>query len=178
MTKIDPASLSARWRVVRADPVRFEELFELYRSSREYFDYFSLDATKERLYRDMTMLPDGCSSEQKHFLAYYDNGVLTAILDLIEGFPSARICYIGLFMVSAGLAGCGVGTAVITELCAALSRLGFEAVRLAYGKQYAQAAHFWTKNGFVPLREAVDDEYGRLIVAQKDLRCQPDSAAC
>lgn len=169
MNTILPQKLSKGYRVIKADQADFDALVALYRSNRSYFDYFSLTPTKERLVEDMTMLPDGCTKEQKYFLAYYDEDRPTAILDLIEGYPDSGTCYIGLFMVDAALHGCGVGTRIITELCVALGELGYKALRLAYGKRYESAARFWSKNGFVPLREAMHEEYGELIVAERQL---------
>ena len=169
MSRIVPEKLSRVYRVIQAKPTDASGLLELYQSNRSYFEYFAIDSSEERLIEDMTILPDGCNEEHKHFLAYYDGGEPVAILDLIEGYPSERICYIGLFMVRAELHGQGIGSGIITELCDNLKSLDFEAVRLAYGRDYSQGLHFWTKNGFVPLREAVHDEYGELIVAQREL---------
>ena len=169
MIHIKPQELSQKYRVVDAQTVDLEELFALYCSNRFYFTYFSLPVTREQLIKDMNILPDGCEKAQKHFLAYYDKERLIAILDLIEGYPDEKTCYIGMLMVAKELHRQGIGTAVITELCDALSKLGYEAVRLAYGKHYDQAASFWTKNGFVPEKEAWLEEYGELIVAQKML---------
>ena len=169
MTRIIPDKLSHSFRVVRMEPDSAGELTELYSSNSYYFEYFSIEPTEERLREDMTILPDDCGSEQKFFLAYYDGDRPVAILDLIEGYPSADVCYIGLFMVSAELTGRGLGARVITELCEALKSMGFCWVRLAYGKYYERAARFWTKNGFVPMREAVHEVYGDLIVAQREL---------
>ena len=160
---------SEKYTVAEASNENFEELFELYRSNREYFEYFSLEPAKERLYRDMTMLPDGCSAAQKHFLTFRRGGRPIALLDLIESYPDDDTCYIGLFMVRAELSGRGIGTDIIGELCDSLKKAGFKALRLAYGKRYEKAAGFWTKNGFVPVREAELEEYGELIVAEKSL---------
>ena len=167
--KITPDQLSDSYRVIRAEACDFEALYALYRSNASYFQYFGIDPAREELRRDMTMLPEGCEREQKHFFMYRDGGEPLALLDLIEGYPDEHTCYIGLFMVHAKRSDQGAGTRIITELCAALKALGFDELRLAYGKRYLHAAHFWTKNGFVPLREAKLEKYGELIVARRDL---------
>lgn len=167
---IIPESLSEKYRVVNADTVGSERLYALYQSNQGYFDAFGLTPSMEGLVRDMTMRPNGCAQEQKHFLAYFDGERLTAILDLISGYPDGDTCYIGLFMVDAAQHGRGIGTEIITELCAALYKSGYHAVRLAYGKHYMSAKNFWTKNGFLPIREAVHEEYGEVIVAQREQR--------
>jgi len=168
MKRIVPEELSARYRVIPADRCDRRDIYRLYKSNEYYFEYFSIEPTEERLYRDMTMRPDGCSAEQKHFLAYCDGDPI-AILDLIEGYPDDSICYIGLFMVRVDLTGQGIGSSMIFDLCKALGRMGFESIRLAYGKNYDKAARFWTKNGFIPIREALHEEYGELIVADRNL---------
>lgn len=167
MMQICPEKLSDRYRVVDANNIGFEELYALYRSNKSYFDHFSLPPSRERLVRDMTMLPDGCSKEQKHFLAFFDGDRLTAIMDLISGYPDEQTCYIGLFMVAAELHGRGIGTEIITGLCDALGKTGCKALRLAYGKDYPAAGGFWTKNAFVPIKEVVLEEYGEVIAAQR-----------
>lgn len=168
-----PDILSESYRVLPAVQVDFDALFALYRSNASYFSYFSMEPTEERLRRDMTMLPDGCAPGQKHFLVYLDGDVPIALIDLIAGYPDATACYIGLFMVHADRTRRGVGTRIIHELCSTLASLGYENVRLAYGKHYEWAKSFWTKNGFSPLREGFLDEYGELIVAQRPCKMVP-----
>ena len=168
-SRIQPDRLSSVYRTVDATSVDPDRLYALYSSNQYYFAYFGMEPGRERLRLDMTMRPDGCSPQQKHFIAYCMGEEPIAILDLIEGYPDRDTCYIGLFMVHDSYSGRGIGNSVISELCAALQRLGFSAVRLAYGKDYTKAAHFWTKNGFVPLREALHEEYGNLIVAERRL---------
>lgn len=160
-------ALSRRYRAVEVCASDAHGLYELYRSNTQYFEYFSLDGSLDELIRDMTMLPDGCTREQKHFVAYYDGDRPVALLDLIEAYPDDQTCYIGLFMVRAGLGGQGIGSALISELCEALHGLGYTKLRLAYGRDYARAAHFWVKNGFIPVKEATHDVYGELIVAER-----------
>lgn len=170
MKRITARQLSDTYRVIEADQADFEALFALYRSNQSYFDYFSLPLTREHLRKDMTILPDGCHREQKRFLVYCDQKRPVAILDLIEGYPDDKTCYIGLFMTATELHGRGVGSEIITALCGALNDCGYDAVRLAYGKRHLPAVRFWTKNGFVPMREANHEEYGELIVAQRNMK--------
>ena len=169
MARINPAYLSKTYMVTDAFEDDFEELYRLFCSNREYFGYFSLKSSRDALRRDMTILPDSCAAEQKHFVAYRDADGMAALMDLIEGYPDAKTCYIGLFMVDHARAGQGKGSAIMTELSDALKTLGYEKLRLAYGKDYRHAEHFWAKNGFVPVREAYLEEYGELIVAERVL---------
>ena len=169
MEHISAAALSVVYRAVEVGPPDAEGLYELYRSNEYYHSYFSLDGSIDELIRDMTMLPDGCTADQKRFIAYYDGDSPVALLDLIEGYPDERTCYIGLFMVREGLHGRGIGSRLVGELCTALADCGYGKVRLAYGRDYAKAVSFWNKNGFVPVKEAVHEVYGELIVAEREL---------
>lgn len=169
MNRINVDKLSTCFKAEEATLADVDRLFPLYSSNRHYFDFFSLDCTKEQLREDMTVLPKGCSKEQKYFLTFSRDEMI-ALLDLITGYPDDSVCYIGLFMVHEKYSGQGIGTRIITELCRFLKASGFSAIRLAYGKDYEPAAHFWMKNGFSPLREATLDKYGELIVAQHMLR--------
>ena len=171
-------NLSTEYRVVNAEQVDPEALYTLYCSNRHYFEHFSLEMSREQLEEDMTILPEGCDKDQKHFLVYLKEEVPVALLDLIEGYPDEGTCYIGLFMVDVAFAGQGIGTRIITELCESLSKRRYKKIRLAYGKNYPQAEHFWTKNGFVPVKEAALEKYGALIVAQRELnRSEPTPTA-
>ncbi len=161
--------LSEKYSVYDAKKISFDEIYSLYSSNRAYFEYFGLELSEELLKRDMTILPDGCSDQQKHFLAYYEEERLTAIIDIITGYPDDQTCYIGLFMVEETLHGRGKGTEIISGLRRYLGGIGYKALRLAYGKHYTSAKRFWTKNGFIPVREAVIEEYGEVFVAERKL---------
>ena len=53
----------------------------------------------ESLANDLVECPPGQELSDKYFLGFWDKERLVAILDLIDGYPTAEIAYIGLFMV-------------------------------------------------------------------------------
>lgn len=59
----------------------------------------------ESLANDLVECPPGKELSDKYFLGFWDKERLAAILDLIDGYPTAEIAYIGLFMVDSRLAG-------------------------------------------------------------------------
>ena len=93
---------------------------------------------------------------------------MTAILDLIDGYPDKETVFIGFFMVNRQLQGRRVGSGIILELVQFLMQRGFKRVMLGIDKGNPQSTHFWKKNGFVVIREVPQDG-GTILVAEKDL---------
>lgn len=99
---------------------------------------------------------------------YFRGDRLAAVLDLIDGYPSAETAYIGLFMVDGRFSGQGIGSRLVEELLEELKTAGFSRVRLAYQKANPQSTRFWTKNGFQPVEEK-PHPYGTMLVAVRNL---------
>ena len=96
-------------------------------------------------------------------------GVSFALLDLIEGYPTPDIAFIGFFMLDVTRQGQGLGSDMVEELCRALADMGFSAVRLGWVRGNEQATHFWHKNGFVETGATnVTDAY-TVVVAERPL---------
>lgn len=55
---------------------------------------------------------------------------------------NADTAFIGFFMMNKSLQGRGVGTALVSEVLAYLTALGFAAVRLGIDKENPQSNHF------------------------------------
>ena len=106
----------------------------------------------ESLANDLVECPPGKELSDKYFLGFWDKERLVAILDLIYGYSTAEIAYIGLFMVYSRLAGQGLGSKIIAELLSQLATY-FKKVRLGYVESNSQSSHFWSKVGFCPTDE-------------------------
>ncbi|BCP60152.1 GNAT family N-acetyltransferase [Streptococcus parasuis] len=134
----------------------------LYQAKTLYFEHFPPLPSMESLANDLVECPPGKELSDKYFLGFWDKDQLLAVLDLIDGYPTAELAYIGLFMVDSRLAGQGLGSKVIAEL---LPRLAthFKKVRLGYVESNPQASHFWSKVGFCPTGE-VKELAGKTIV--------------
>lgn len=165
---LDVARFSARFRVRRMEPGDAEKMLALCNTNPQYFEHCGTPATREGILRDLTLCPPGKDAADKYYVGYYDGARLTALLDLIAGYPDARTAFLGFFMVDGARAGQGLGTALVGELCAALRAAGFDAAQLCYGRDNPQSAHFWRKNGFIAQREAAH-AYGPMIVARRAL---------
>ena len=106
----------------------------------------------ESLANDLVECPPGKELSDKYFLGFWDKERLVSILDLIDGYSTAEIAYIGLFIVYSRLAGQGLGSKIIAELLSQLAT-HFKKMRLGYVESNPQSSHFWSKVGFCPTDE-------------------------
>ncbi|MBO4385254.1 MAG: GNAT family N-acetyltransferase [Clostridia bacterium] len=134
-----------------------------------YYRYCPPFASGESVRADMSALPPGRKLEDKHYLGYFKDGRMIAVLDLIEGYPNADTAFIGFFMVEACVQGAGVGSGMIGDLCRALRGCGFSAVRLGWVKGNPQAERFWHRNGFAETGEEYETERYTVVLAERRL---------
>lgn len=161
--ELDPRTLSARYAVRRLSTADVEAVYALCRENRLFYDHHPPFVTRERILSDMAALPPGAAAQSKLFLGFFADERLTAILDLILGWPEGDAAWIGLFMTDVSVQGRGVGTAIIGELAERLGSMGIRALRLGVDRGNPQSAAFWRKNGFAVLRE------GEYIVMERAL---------
>lgn len=109
--------------------------------------------TRESIIEDMKALPPGKTYEDKYYIGFFEGDVLVAMMDLILGYPSDEIAFIGLFMTNVQHQNKGVGSQVIREVCDELKQLGYQKVRLGVDKGNPQSHAFWKKNGFSQIAE-------------------------
>ena len=138
-----------------------KQVFAFYQTNPLYFEHFPPLPSLESLANDLVECPPGKESSDKYFLGFWDKERLVAILDLIDGYPTAEIAYIGLFMVDSRLAGQGLGSKIIAELLSQLAT-HFKKMRLGYVESNPQSSHFWSKVGFCPTGE-VKELAGKII---------------
>ena len=94
------------------------------------------------------------------FLGYFDvHQRLVAVMDFIDHYPDAQSGFIGFFMREKDLQGTGVGSSIITELCACLAQWDYQYIRLGYVDGNEQSRSFWLKNQFTDtgLRDHTND---------------------
>ena len=166
MRRLDPAWFSRRDTVRLLGPEDRETVLDLYRSNPLFFRMGNTEPSMEHVDRDMTLLPPGVEGERKYFAGFWQGDTLAAVVDLIDGYPTAETAYIGLFMVRGSLSGQGRGSKIVSELAQALGKRGIAVLRLAYDPENPQASHFWQKNGFQTICEAEHPDWGHLNVAE------------
>ncbi|HFI0458093.1 TPA: GNAT family N-acetyltransferase [Streptococcus suis] len=154
--------ISNHFQVRKLTEADLEQVLALYQSNPLYFEHFPPLPSLESLANDLVDCPPGKEQSDKYFLGFWDKERLVAILDLIDGYPTAEIAYIGLFMVDAHFSGQGLGSKIIAELLPQLAS-HFQKVRLGYVASNLQSSHFWAKVGFCPTGE-VKELAGKTIV--------------
>ena len=113
-----------------------------------FYQYCPPPPTAEGIRQDLTALPPGRTLADKHFLGFWQDGRLAAVLDLIEGYPAADTAWIGFFMTARETQGAGIGSAIVGQILLCLKNLGYARAGLAYAKGNPQSRAFWQKNGF------------------------------
>lgn len=145
--------LSSRYAVRALGEVDAEAVYRFCARHEQYYRYCAAEPSLEQVRRDMTLLPEGVTPEQKHYLGFFDGDAMAAVMDIIMAYPDEASCYIGFFMVNHGLQGRGMGSGIISEAAARLGAAGVKRLRLAIARDNPQANHFWRKNGFQVVRE-------------------------
>ncbi|MYN70603.1 GNAT family N-acetyltransferase [Streptococcus suis] len=156
------SQFSNHFQVRKLADADLEQVLALYQTNPLYFEHFQPLPSLESLANDLVECPPGKELSDKYFLGFWDKERLVAILDLIDGYPTAEIAYIGLFMVDSRLAGQGLSSNIIVELLSQLAT-HFKKVRLGYVESNPQSSHFWSKVGFCPTGE-VKEIAGKTIV--------------
>lgn len=156
------SNFSTRFQVRKLTEADLEQVLVLYQTNPLYFEHFPPLPGLESLANDLVDCPPGKSLSDKYFLGFWEHNRLVAILDLIDGYPTAEIAYIGLFMVDSRLAGQGLGSKIMAELLSQLT-IHFKKVRLGYVESNPQSSYFWSKVGFCPTGE-VKELAGKTIV--------------
>lgn len=146
-----------------------EKIYELCAGNPLYYEYHPPFVTKEAIIEDFNSLPYGKSLEDKYYVGFYQDEQLIAILDLIDGYPTEEIAFIGFFMMDKSMQKTGVGTQIVTSVVKYLGEIGYEAVRLAWIKGNPQAEHFWKKNQFEEVRETESQDGDIVVLAERKL---------
>lgn len=101
----------------------------------------------------MKALPPGKSCGDKYYIGFFEGDTLLANMDLILGYPTDEIAFIGLFMTNVHYQNKGVGSHMIGDACRYLKQSGYQKVRIGVDKGNPQSNSFWQKNGFYRISE-------------------------
>ena len=169
MRKLDIAALSSTYAVRQLTPEDADAVLALAAGNELFYRYHPPLPDRESILSDMTALPPGKGPEDKYFLGLFQGERLTAVMDLILGYPDGSTAYIGFFMVDRAFQGRGTGSALIGDCGEALARAGYRRLRLAVDRGNPQSAHFWTKNGFVRTGEEYPNGFSAYLPMEKSL---------
>ena len=164
------SELSARYTVRRLTEADIPAILNVMEGNPLFYRYCGAGAAPSAalIRQDMTALPPGKTMPDKYYLGFFQGDRLAAVMDLIDGYPTPDIAFIGFFMTNSALQGQGEGTRIISELSASLHRSGSSAIQLGIDKGNPQSTHFWKKNGFAVLRE-IPQNGGIILLAQRPL---------
>lgn len=130
-----------------------EQIYELSLGNPLYYQFCPPSVTRESVREDLLAFPPQISYEQKHYIGFFKEDRLIAVMDLLFGYPNEKTAFIGLFMMAESEQGKGVGTGIIEECAAFLKRQGYDRIRLGFIKGNPQSEAFWRKNRFKPTGE-------------------------
>ena len=153
---MDITTISKHFSTRLLNETDIEDIYNLCKENKLYYHHCPPMITYDLIKEDMYGLPKGKELKDKYYYGYFDKDKLIAIVDLIDGYPTDTCAYIGLFMLDVNYQRKGLGTTLINELTDYLIQHNFTEIQLGYVKTNPQAAHFWSKLGFVQCREEVD----------------------
>ena len=166
---MDISKLSKHYRVRCLDRTDIGAILSLCSGNSLYYRYCPPAVSEQSIICDMEALPPKKRISDKHYVGYFNDGALIAVMDLIEAYPDAKTAFIGFFMTDASVQNKGIGSAIIEEACSFLREAGFTSVRLGWVKGNPQPEHFWHKNGFTETGDTYDTDRYTVLAAERDL---------
>ena len=145
---MDIRLLSKRFDVRRLDINDVDIIYDMSCNNEIFYKYHPPLVTKESIIEDMEALPPLKSYDDKYYIGFFENDILVANMDLILGYPTDEIAFIGLLMVNVLYQNNGVGSGIVGDVCSYLKQLGYKKVRIGVDKENPQSNSFWHKNGF------------------------------
>ena len=169
MMKLKVDNLSKKYAVKLLGKSDVSNIYSLCSKNTLYYEFCPPFVTPESIKADMTALPPGKRREDKFYLGYFDNDNLTAVMDLILGYPDQETAYVGFFMTDVSVQGKGVGSAIISEMSHFICSQGYSDIQLGWVKDNPQAEHFWHKNGFKETGKMYDMDDYTVVEARKNM---------
>lgn len=145
---LDVRKLSNKYKTRILSESDAKLVVDLCKSNTLFYQFTEAKPTLENVLDDMKALPPRVTIKDKYYLGFFDEDDMVAVMDLIDGWPSDEIAYIGFFMMNANYQGRGIGSSIIYEVESYLKVLGKKAIRLAVDDENPQSNHFWSKCGF------------------------------
>lgn len=150
---MDIKLLSNRYGVRRLDINDVDIIYDMSCKNDIFYKYHSPFVTKESIIEDMDALPPHKSYDDKYYIGFFEDNSLVANMDLILGYPTDEIAFIGLLMTNVLYQNKGIGSSIVGDVCNYLKQLGYKKVRIGVDKENPQSNSFWRKNGFYLISE-------------------------
>lgn len=159
--------LSKKYLVRKLEEKDIPFVLSLCKKNEIYYKYCPPMINEEGVIEDMYALPLNKTMDDKHYVGFFENGKLIAILDLIEKYPDDSTCFIGFFMVDKDVQGKGVGSQIVQDVIKHVKEEGYKYIRLAWVKDNKQSESFWIKNTFDEMGNRKDQTGHSVIEAIK-----------
>ena len=150
---MDIKLLSNRFGVRRLDINDVDIIYDMSCKNDIFYKYHPPFVTKESIIEDMDALPPHKSYDDKYYIGFFEDNSLVANMDLILGYPTDEIAFIGLLMTNVLYQNKGIGSSIVGDVCNYLKQLGYKKVRIGVDKENPQSNSFWRKNGFYLISE-------------------------
>ena len=160
---LDISRLSEKYITRILTPSDIELILDLVQKNMQFYKYTEAKPIRKQILRDMSATPPRTDPSDKYYFGFFDGDVLVAIMDLVEGYPTKDIAYIGFFMMNASYQGKGEGSDIVNRVLSYISSTGAKAVHLAIDKGNPQSTRFWQKNGFKILGEVEVHGWYKLV---------------
>ena len=134
--------LSDRYTIRDLLPQDADMIYEVLKNNTLFYKYHPPMVTVESILEDMEALPPNKGYEDKHYIGFFDEGALVAVMDLIEHYPNPETALLGFFAMNANLQGQGIGTEIISDSVAFLAQEGFKKSVWVLRKGILKAKHF------------------------------------
>ena len=161
--------LSNRYTIRDLLPQDAEMVYEVLKANTLFYKYHPPMVTVESILEDMEALPPNKGYEDKHYIGFFCEDALVAVMDLIEDYPRPGTALLGFFAMNSNLQGQGIGTAIISDSVAYLAQVGFTKVRLGIDKGNPQSKAFWLKNDFSFTGEEYESDGSTILVMERKL---------
>lgn len=145
--------LSKKYKVRALDIDDVDVIYDMSSKNEIYYKYHPPFVTKESVIEDMKALPPDKSYDDKYCVGFFDGDSLVANMDLVLGYPTDEIAFIGLFMINVRYQNKGIGSDIIRDVCNYLKQTDYKKVRIGVDKENPQSNSFWKKNGFYIISE-------------------------
>ena len=92
-------ALSKRFFVRALETEDVDIIYDLCSKNKLFYEFHQPFVTRESILDDRNTLPPGKSKEDKAYIGLFDGDTLVAVMDLILGYPTEEIVWIGFFMM-------------------------------------------------------------------------------
>ena len=133
-------------RLLATDGPALQRLFELAPAYQAAVSHEPLSARAAE--EALVACPPDLSLSDKYLIGHWEQGELTAVIDLLRGYPNPDTAYLGLLLVGEPWQGSGRGQSLYLHACTLARSWGATRLRLSVIASNESALSFWLRRGF------------------------------